>query len=239
MVQYVLAVDFDGTCLLRSKKALCQNIDEGILKNTHGKELDALRVFYQEKITTGTCGIEDELSWMRQSLELYIRAGLSREAVREVLGKLPMRDNFKDLSIFCEQNHIKIAIVSFGIKQFIEAVLEGNNALGLVDEIYAADLLFDESGRACGYKEETLVVGHNKWFFSELFAQKHGVADNRIFALGDSLVDRYLSPYEDNRCGVAETDNECVDLFNSGHFETVTKTTSFLPVVDWLKRKIQ
>ncbi len=236
MPKFLFAMDWDWTGTLRSEtEALCSVVDKTLPINFR-RELDDMRAVYLAKINARTFNEQDELAWMIKCIGAYIHAGLSKEQIRAALSRVRLRNHFRELCLFCKQNDIPIAIVSFGINQFIEAVLDNHTSLHLIDRIYGAQLLFDQSGTVTKFIKKSVVVPHNKGESVLHFAESYGVPLENVFAVGDSEGDRNLGLLE-NRVGIVEKHEEATKILP--HFSKVFVSDSFLPIIDWLRRRIE
>jgi len=231
---HVVVFDFDGT-MISKKHISCFTIMDNSLEPKYRQELDRLRHELLPKINTGQLTPEETRKWIFRSIEIYIESGLTLFQIRKVFSNIKLRDRVIETLQFLHKQNIPTAIVSYGIKQFIEAVLEKNGVQNYIDHIYAVSLVTN-MGLVCAYKPETLVFTGNKGRFSFDFAMKHGVWIGKILAVGDSAVDCELGCFQNNRLGIAQDEEEKLKI--QKYFGEVMVTEDFGPVLEWLKQKL-
>jgi len=228
--------DFDGTLTPKSYISLFRVIEQnaGFSQEILAKA-DAMRSRYLPKATSGSLTPDEEIAWFDETIGLYSEARLTREKITESLATVRLRDGVKDCLRFLKRKNIPVAIISFGISNFILAVLIHNQADHLVDAIYSTNLKFDK-GFVSGYDAKSVVLPSTKGFCSQAFANLFAVPDKNVFGIGDSAIDAKLSQFKENLLGIARDEKDREKL--SQYMETVVITEAFYPVQEWLSEKI-
>lgn len=234
--QYAVVFDFDGTLTPKSYVSLFREMERNAgFSEVILAKADAMRDKYLPKAVSGTLSPEEELAWFDETASLYSEARLTREKIVESLNKVQLRDGVKDCLRFLRRKNIPVAIVSYGVSNFILAVLIHNKADHLVDAIYSANLKF-ESGIVSGYDDRSVVLPSTKGSASKAFANLYGVREENVFGVGDSAIDAKLSTLKNNLLGIAKDEKDAEKL--SQYMETVVITEAFYPVQEWLSEKI-
>ncbi|MEK7630264.1 MAG: HAD-IB family phosphatase [Patescibacteria group bacterium] len=235
---WCVVFDFDGTCITREVGSLFTVIDQVALTSDKLKEESKqMRKFFLHKAHHGKLSVKEEIHWLDQTIKLYKEGKLTLIKAGSVLREVTLRDGvWKCLERFHNMG-VPIAIISYGVRDFIDIVLRANHADAFVDEIYAANLVLDKKTLITGYKKHTAVFPETKGKFSLRFAKKHGVSRTRILAVGDSGSDRYLGYLKKNRLGIVE-DYEKIKQVKTFMGE-IFLTKSFYPISDRLLEKIE
>ena len=238
MGQWAAVFDFDGTLTPKSYISLFNVVEQGALSEKHIREMHLLRAEYMPKAIQGTITREEELDWMIKSIGVFVDARTTLEQIEMALEKVVLRDGVVECFKELRSRGVRVAVISFGIAQFVRAALRNNGALRLVDEIYATQLnLSARGGVVVGFKRDTLLLPKDKGIASLAFAKKFGIPENRILAVGDTLVDACLGGLKENRFGIAENERQ-LDNIREVMGEAVI-TRDFAPVRNWLLAKIQ
>jgi phosphoserine phosphatase len=170
--------------------------------------------------------------------ECFRQYGLFRIEAQGALKDIRVRPRLGDCLEAMAIRGVPVAIVSGSARDFIWWVLAKNRLDRLVDEVYALHLLFDSpDGRLIGYQSETLVTPSSKGQRSREFAAKHGVPEERIFGIGDSLVDCNIGGLKEHRLGVAESDRQA-ELIRPVMGHVVHVDQGFGPVNDWMNSQL-
>lgn len=233
---WAVVLDFDGTLTPKSWVSLFNVVDKsGCLPKDIADQGLAMRERYLPKMKAGGLTRQEEYQWFDETIALYVRAGLTMEKIKEVLAPVKIRNGVNKFLDFIKTYNVPVAIVSYGVKQFISAVLDNN--IAVVDEIYSADLIVSENGLVTGYHPKTAVFPYTKGDFSRQFADCHGVPHENILAIGDSGGDATLGHLKENRLGIAKDEQEekKLEQFMGG----VVVTENFEPVCDWVWNKIR
>lgn len=232
----VVVCDFDGTLTPKSWVSLFSVVDKsGCLPQEIADQLIAMREKYLPKMKAAALSKDEEREWFNDTVMLYAKAGLTLEKIKEVLAPVRLRDGVNEFLDFVKTYNVPVAVVSYGVKQFIAAVLDNNVAV--VDEIYSADLIVSESGLVTGYRPETAAFPNTKGDFSRQFADYHGVPHENILAIGDSGGDITLGHLKENRLGIAKDEQEQQKLEQFMGMAVVTE--NFEPVCEWVWKKIK
>jgi phosphoserine phosphatase len=227
-----LILDFDGTCTSKSTKPLPVVVGEGSSSLAIRAENARLLRHYAAKDERGQTGLQREGGWMLDLAECFRQHGLLKTEAQAALTDIKLRPQFGDCLEAMASRGVPVAIVSGSARNFIWWVLEQNRLDHLVDEVYAFCLLFRE-GRVVDSVPETLVTPSNKGRWSQSFAARHGVSEDNIFGVGDSLVDRTIGGSQEHRLGVAESEAQA-ELIRPAMGHVVRVDQGFGPVTDWL-----
>lgn len=208
-----VVLDFDGT-LTPKTGSLFEHVDRCALSAESLAVSRQMREKYLERMKSRRLTLQEELDWLEDSLKLYVQDGVTDRQVQEALAGVRLRDGVVKCLQTLKKIGVPVAIVSYGVLQFIETVLGNNGALDLVDAIYAAHMLQDDSGLGhyIGYRSDTLVVPGNKDQWSRRFAEICGRPFKKQLAIGDSGADKRLGPCKANRFGLADSFDEAERL---------------------------
>lgn len=235
---YVAVFDFDGTLISKSYGSLYDVVDsnKGVTDECH-KLAKEMRKYYFSILKNRLLTQKEKEKWLFDSIELYVKSKLSMFTIQKIMcDKVRLRDGVVKCFKMLKEKNIPVAIISYGVAEFIQAALEANGALELVDEIYAAKLKVDENGLVIGFDKSSAVFpGGSKGKFSRLFAYKHRVSYNNILAVGDSGGDANLGHLKINRFGIAQDESEKEKL--NKFMGTAAITENFDPIAPWLLEK--
>ena len=229
---HVVIFDFDGTLIAQKYGSLMTVMDKALNENDR-QVMDCLRERSLKKFAAGTIDPQEVRGLITIPISIYAGCGLNIQKVKEILSIVNLRKQVAETFEFLHRQKIPIAIISFGIFQFIETVLEQKNLKKYVSQIYAAKLLLGNRV-VYGYQPET-VVTDDKDIFSQDFARQYGVPAKNILAVGDSSADKNLGYFRCHRLGIAETEEEKQKI--KKYFGEVVVTEDFGPVLEWLKKK--
>jgi len=235
--KYVMVCDFDGTFISKSTISLFDVMDKESLTKEAKIKAVALRDKYLPKALSGTMTQKEGCEWLEETIKLYIESKLTKRKIRDILSKIRLREGVVEFLTFLHAKRLPVAIISYGVVEFIKEVLMFNEVLHLVDKIYATKLIIDnDSDLVIGYIPETYVLPDNKDEFSRAFADIHSTSYDNILAVGDSGGDKKLGHLKENRFCIAKDEKEKnkLELFA----DTVCVSETFLPVLGWLKTKI-
>lgn len=230
--------DFDGTLIQESYGSLCAVVDSSgeVTAECHRKA-EEMRKYYLAKAQQNKLTKRDQEKWLVDSLNLYIESGLTLAKIEKILSKVKLRPGVVDCLEELQKRKIPVAVVSYGVYQFIDAVLKANKVSNLVDKIYSANLTTNEFGMVNGFSRHTFVLPHNKGKFSRNFADRCFVCYDNLLAVGDSPSgDKLLGYLKKNRLGIAEDPGKKERLLRVMGDAVVTE--DFRPVTDWLLEKI-
>lgn len=235
--KWAVVLDFDGTLIPKSYGSLYDVIDSngGVTPECREKAVK-MRSHYLALMHAGKLSPKHQEKWLTDSLDLYIKSGLSISKMREILSRVELRPGVRDCFLQLKARGIPVAVISYGVYQFIEEVLRRHDLMHLVDKIYSAHLKINSRGRVVGFRKETFIFSFNKGNCSKEFADKHGVPHENILAVGDSSGDRELGYLRAHRLGIAESIEEKERLLSIAGRVLVTK--DFDPAADWLLHKI-
>lgn len=236
MNQWAVVFDFDGTLTPKSYVSLFNIVDQSALPEKYFWEMRDLRANYMPKAVDGTITREEERDWMVKSIGIYVRARITLEQIEKAMEKVVLRDGVVDCMKELRSWGVRVAVISFGIAQFVRAALKNNGALRLVDEVYATELISACGGVVVGFKQDTLLLPTDKGLTSLVFARKFGVPKHHILAIGDTLVDAHLGGLKKNRFGIAENEWQLANIKEVMGAAAITM--DFSPVRNWLLAKI-
>lgn len=232
---HVVVFDFDGT-LISKHRSLFDVMDRA-LSPEDCQKIDFLRHKYLPLLLAGqTLSTVEATEMITIPIEIYTKAGLTLYKIAKTLSIVDLRPGVEETLHFLAQKEILMAIVSYGIAQFVETVLENQKVRSRIAKVYAAELI-TKDGLLCGYRPETIVSVATKGVCSKNFADRHGVPLENILAVGDSPADQFLGGLQVNRLGIAENENGKAKI--QPYFGEVVITEDFWPILEWLKRKIK
>lgn len=235
---WAVVFDFDGTLIPTSYGSLYDVVDSSreVTTECHRKA-EAMREYYLAKAQQNKLTKRDQEKWLVDSLNLYIESRLTLSKIEKILSKVKLRPGALECLDELNKRQIPVAVVSYGVYQFIDAVLKANGVRYWVDKIYSANLTTNEFGMVNGFSQHTFVLPHNKGKFSRNFADRNWIRYDRILAVGDSPSgDKLLGYLKENRLGITEDAVKKERLLRVMGDAVVTE--NFRPVTDWLLKKI-
>jgi phosphoserine phosphatase len=235
--RYAVVFDFDGTLTPKHYVSLFNIVEKGVLSEKYLQETATLRNKYMPKAMNGIITHEEEMAWLEENINIFIKAKTTINQIKYALKDVRLRSNVVDCMLLLKYKCVPTAVISYGVKQFIEIVLQNNHALKLVDSIYATQLEIDEkTGLVLGYKPETILLPRQKGLASTHFAKSATVRENNVLAVGDSLVDSLLGSSKENRFGIAEDEIQLKRIQNVMGECAITQDFSL--VISWILNKI-
>lgn len=231
--KYAVVFDFDGT-LTNVKDALVKLVDQGAMPKKALRELDALRAKYFTPTMAGHLTPEQQDHWLAGTFDVYVRYGLTLPEAYKAIDHVDMRHGVRLCLSELRKAGVPVAIVSYGVRQFIRRVLSRQGLFnGSFDAICAADLSVDPVTRTViGYRQDTLVIPANKGDWSRRFADAHGVPYGNLLAVGDTHGDATLGHLKENRLGLAASEEDAAKL--RACMGEVHVTDTFHSVSGWL-----
>lgn len=240
--EWGVVLDFDGTCIPREHVALIPLVDKAVLPPEALSELTESRPFFEKKAVEGTISSGLARAWIIETIDLYAKEGVRLHDCYRALDGVRLKTGLKRFLADMHRRGVPVAIVSYGIKQFIWYVLAKEGALHLVSDIYAGELrTWDCGPDAAPIKDvdfETIVVPSFKGCMSERFARKYGVPLDRLLAIGDSRGDRLLGHLRKNRLALLGSEAEIARFGLRRDFGKLIVTRSFAPAHDWVLSKL-
>ncbi|MEK9151937.1 MAG: HAD-IB family phosphatase [Patescibacteria group bacterium] len=237
---HVVVFDIDGTFTPKKPDDLVSLVNrvnrQASLPAAVQKELEDTRNLYHVRALNGVLPADAQQEWMRDTLDLYARHGLSLPRARAVIRNIPLRSGITACLEMLRRAEIPAAVISFGVADFVDEYLRHHGIDRLIDRVYAARLREDEHGVCSGYDASSIVVPANKGEASRHFADMHGVPYGCLLAVGDSGGDMHLGHARDNRLLIACSAEEAAALARFAG-ETVV-CDDFSPVTHWLKTKL-
>jgi HAD superfamily phosphoserine phosphatase-like hydrolase len=144
----------------------------------------------------GELSLQDSHVWSSSLLDLHAAHGTSRTAMMKAAKTIQLREGSRKLFEACEQADVPTVILSAGIRDIIEQIIEAQNIHPT--ELLSIKLQFSEDGRVNGWDKSTLVLTHNK---NETVRQhlKHIWGDRNFAVLvGDTVEDARMVEGTDN-----------------------------------------
>ena len=235
--KHAVVFDFDGTLTPRFHISLFNVVEKGVLPSKYLQEAEYVRNKYIYKAMRGTLTRQEELTWLKENINIFVEAGVTIKQVEKALKHVKFRDNAQECLAWLKGEGVPIAVVSYGIYQFIEVVLKNNHAQPLIDSIYATKLDVDQkTGKIIGFHADTVVLPTQKGDASLHFADLMNIDKSKILAVGDSQIDSRLGFLKENRFGIAEDHDQLRRIENVMGKSVITH--DFAPVIEWLYDKI-
>lgn len=223
--------DLDGTLIPRDDALMKQVNTRAMPAASYGDRM-RLRDTYLIPAIEGRLPPELEPRWIIEEIENYIRHRLDAAAWKRALGHVRLRPGVPEAIRQAHEMRLPTAIVSFGVADFVEHVLDAYGLYGPIDRVYAARLVHDGNDTIVGYHDHTVVHPGNKGDWSRAFADEFGVPHDRILSVGDSIGDRNLGYLRELRVGIAETEAQAEEI--RPHMGQVVVTQDFMPVWELL-----
>lgn len=171
--------DFDGT-LTKSKKG--SNCWRKIWEYIDDLEYDDMLYtkFLNKKI--------DNKQWFNMIFKRYAEKNVNDKTMLNIANSIEMINDSYDVLKTLYEKDIKIFILSGGIRQIIEKVLQRENLIQFVTSIEAYDLIFDENGKLINYKTPIHNL-ENKSEYIEIVKQKFNLNSKEIIFIGNGKND--------------------------------------------------
>ncbi len=139
-------------------------------------------------------------AWWQENLDLFRKYHIHRDHLKSIdISRVHVRNGIREAFEFFDQEKIPLLILSAGIHQTIEMILDGQKIPETHRVIIANELLFDTNNVYMGvYPADFIHVGNK----NEQEALKHTKtnslkARNKIILLGDHLKDiQMIQPHE-------------------------------------------
>lgn len=237
--RHAVVLDFDGTVLRKPNQSVFHLIKTRAgLSDQAAERITEVQRTYIDKAIAGQLSRIEERQWLEREARLWINDGLTTTAAARALADSRVRRYVGECLVWLKQRRIPVAVVSFGIRPFIQMVLHAHGLGDLVDRVYALELTVDfRTGRYTGFLPDTMVTPSTKGTWSHKFARRHGVPLDRLLAVGDTRGDRQLGHLKSNRFGLAMDEEEAERILP--FFHQVAVTEDFRPAWTWLKRRIR
>jgi hypothetical protein len=233
--KFGLVLDNDGTQTPKAYGSLLAVVSREAMPPDSLPEFQAMVARYAPKAKLGLLTPPEELQWLVEHLDMFVRYGLDVRKAKDALIQVRHRPGLNEFLQRVKAVGIPVADVSYGCADFLEWQLLCNAASGLVDKVYAARLRLDAHGTVIGHEPSTYVLPSNKGLWSRLFALEHGIAPEHLIAVGDGPGDRHLGHARVNRFGLAKDEEERLEL--EPYFGEVVVAESFDPVFEWFERR--
>ena len=200
-------------------------------------QVEGSRAKYLPIAQSGLLTARQERDWLFGEAKLFVEAGIGDEHIFDAMAEIKLREGLRDCLVDLALRKVPVAVVSYGIADFVEMVLILNNIRLLVDHVYAMRFKRHKSGTITGLDRNTAVFPSTKGVCSLNFAKFCKVPAKRILAVGDSLGDRALGYLQENRFGIASDEQHARALRTFMGEVVVTK--SFAPAHQWLVKKLE
>ena len=229
--------DFDGTLSPKDCGYLIKIVDCACLSKSAKLRVERIRKKYLKLAAVGPVAPALDRQMMKVSLSAYTECGLTPEQWKSALSQVKLRKGVVEIAKGLVERGIKVGIISFGIAEFIESVLEVNGLAGVFHRIYAARFIYDERcNEVVGWNNKSIVYPFNKCIWSSVFAKQYGIPPERLLAVGDSTGDRLLGVGQKLRLGIAKNEEEAKIL--APFMGDVVVTDDFHFVGEWINKKI-
>lgn len=229
---FAIVYDLDGTGTFKHYGALTKLVDDRALPPTASADLERLRQRYVGPTLAGTAAPEDELKWIHETLDVYVAHRLTDGDWQRALDDVRLRIGFAECVRHFHERGVPQAIISYGVADFVEYVLDAHGVLDHLDQVCAARLIENDDGVVVGYDRDSIVCPENKDEWSRRFAEAHRLRPSRLIAIGDSVGDRRLGCLKKRRAAIARDRAEAERL--RPFMGRVFVTETFLPVWDWM-----
>ncbi len=230
--------DLDGTLTPKRYYSLITVVDSVCIFPDSMKDgMRVLRETYLAAVAKGAASPREEMELILLWLKAYIACGLKAKQWKRALRLVRLRQEAAETIMGLARNGIHVGIISFGVADFVECLLEQNGLGKYVSRVYAAKLITNpRSGAVISYCPDSVVCPFEKDKWSARFASEFGIKEERLFAVGDSSGDRTLGSFKELRLGIAESPREAKAI--SPFFGQVIVTEGFAPVRKWLREQI-
>lgn len=215
----LLAFDFDGTL---SVMGAATSEDGSEIKQDSIWQMMKLCGFSKDSIAEmadhyreyGSAKDEPkQIEWVEKTIEVYIKEKLTKDQIKAISEKIVLRPEALQLlkNLMNSDPSVKIAIISYGLKEPIEYILEKNGITNV--EVFASELMFDENTDiVTGIKDGSIVVGANKGDILDKIRTVNNIDPKFVIAVGDSIAaDETM--YTNNSEGIN------IHIEHSGHSE--------------------
>lgn len=241
--------DFDGTLLHSKYNSVFRPLYDGLQLSYLQRTRLALsfRRYGDSHRDDGFAPEPEELCLIMTDVEILLEHGIGPDDLDRTLRGLDLHDGVRECLEWLSTRGVPVGIVSYGVRQFIQRVIEDNGIAELIEDnpairhVMALDLTetTDDMGRIQfdGCDESTLVLPSSKGEWSRRFADGYGIPHDRILAVGDSPSDRLMTHLKQNRFGMTHLHSKAPQL--EPHFDQVAVTDTFWPAFEWLRRRIE
>ena len=178
--------DFDGTLTKSRKGSNCWYEVWKYLDDL--KYDDYLYGMYKHK------EINDQ-QWFDLIVKRYIEKGVKRQYLTEIANTIEVIDGAQQTLKILHDNGVKVFILSGGIRQIIEDILEREQIREYITAIESYDLLFDKEGNLTGFQRPKSHNPENKNECVDLIKREYRLAKDDVLFVGNGANDEkvYLS----------------------------------------------
>ena len=133
--------------------------------------------------------------WQRINLQMYLQDGLRLECLEKEVRKARMYMHGAALLKYLLESGSKVCIVSSGVSNVIEAML---NLYGINPKEYenlqinATKIFFDSSGIMSDWDDQSIVTTKNKPWIVHVFSRIWDIEHKNVFAIGDGNTDLHM-----------------------------------------------
>jgi HAD superfamily phosphoserine phosphatase-like hydrolase len=159
-----LVMDFDHT--VTAGKVLGENIGtwnlfDLLMPEDARRRHDEIYAKFRPKEISGEMTEDEAVAWWSGSLGLIVSSGINLGQAKEVfLSEIKARSGAKGLFDFCNDAKVPVVVLSAGVKQVIEMILEKYDLQA--DVVLATKLQTDSNGLVTGWDKKTLIHNLNK-----------------------------------------------------------------------------
>ncbi|MCL5017204.1 MAG: hypothetical protein M1155_00860 [Patescibacteria group bacterium] len=122
MPRHAVVFDFDGTLTPKHYVSLFNVVERGVLSEKYLRETAVLRNRYMPKAMNGIITHEEEVAWLEENINIFIKAKTTIKQIEHALKDVRLRSNAVDCMLMLKYKCIPMAIISYGVRQFIEIV---------------------------------------------------------------------------------------------------------------------
>ena len=159
-----LVLDFDHT--ITAGKVSGENIGtwdlfDYLMPEDVVRRHDKLYEKFRPKEIAGEMTDEEAVTWWSESFGLIVESKINLAQIEELfLKEIRVRAGAKDLFDYCKDVQVPVIILSAGVKQIIEMILEKYQLRA--DNVLATELTVDADGIITGWGKGTLIHNLNK-----------------------------------------------------------------------------
>jgi len=181
--------------------------------------------------------------WYSFHLALLVQYGVSEKIIADVVaqGKIHLRDGFSDFLNILASNNIPHLIFSAGLGDVIKTHFDAHSLWNPHLHLISNFFIFDESGRATGFKDEIIHSFNKTEALIEGKPYAAAVKERRnAVLLGDTLGDIHMADglRHDTilRIGFLNEEMACLEAFKNAYDMVIVSDTGLQDVTDILKR---
>ena len=137
----------------------------------------------------------DDVEWFKLIFERYKEKDVRRKYLHNISKGIELLPGTYETLKCLNNNGIKIFILSGGIRQIIDDVLQREGVNEFITSIETYDLIFDNKGKLIDYKRPNLHNPENKNEYIDLIKKQYNLKSSEILFVGNGANDEtvYLS----------------------------------------------